>query len=44
MFAEEVKEENKHTLDMDIRWIGFLHMLKEGELKAPLIIEIRNEA
>ena len=44
MFAEEVKEENKHTLDMDIHWIGYLHKLKEGELKATLIIEFRNEA
>ena len=44
VFTEEVKEENKHTLDMDIHWIGYLYKLKEGELKAPLIIEFRNEA
>lgn len=44
VLKEDIKEENKHTLDMDIHWIGYLHKLKEGEVKARLIIELRNEA
>ena len=43
VLKKSIKEENKHTLEMDIQWTGFLHKLKEGERRAPLIIEMKTE-
>ena len=43
VLKKSIKEENKHTLEIDIQWTGFLYKLKEGERRAPLIIKIKTE-